>query len=390
MTRRSFLAAAAAAPALMAAGSALAQGGAKRRACIIGDTKEGGYGHSLHVAFALRPDVEVVALADPDEAGRTKAAAEAKAARTYADYREMLAKEKPDLVVVGPRFTGRHREYLLASAEVGAHGFMEKPLADNLADADAMVQAIEAKNLKWAMAFNFHVLPIIQHARKMVVEEGLIGEILEMRGRGKEDHRAGGEDLLVLGTHICDLMRMFAGDPQWCFANITANGKPATKADIREATEPLGPIAGDSVRATYGFDGGVQGYFASTKSDEGNAGRWGLDIYGSKGILTMRMDAPKPVFVLRDPSWAPGAKDAKWEELPGVPDAPTQPDREHRNAPIIDDLMAAIQEDRRPIVSMQDGRASLEMLQAVYESHIQGAPVKFPLEPRTHPLTRWG
>lgn len=386
VSRRRFLAASLAAPAVAAGWSAYGAAEGKYRACIIGHTGEGDYGHSLHLAFATRPDVEVVGLADPDEAGRAKHAAEAKAARTYADYREMLDKEKPDLVVVAPRQTPRHREYLLAAAEVGAHGFMEKPLADNLADADAMVEAVEAKGLKWAIAFNFRVLPIIAHARKLVVEDGLIGDILELRTRGKEDHRAGGEDLLVLGTHLFDLMRYFMGDPEWCFADVTVEGKPARKEDAREATEPLGPVVGDRLHAMYGFKNGIKGYFASTKSAEGGGGRWGMDIYGSKGVVSIRQDVAMPVHVLLDSTWSPGGRESKWEPLPDAPDAPTQPDAAHRNAPITNDLIAAIEADRIPAVSIQDGRWSLEMIQAVYASHLHRAPVTFPLQQREHPL----
>jgi len=62
----------------------------KYRACIIAATGQGDYGHSLHMVFGLRPDVEIVGLADPDETARRARAAEAGAARTHADYREML------------------------------------------------------------------------------------------------------------------------------------------------------------------------------------------------------------------------------------------------------------------------------------------------------------
>ena len=49
---------------------------------------------------------------------------------------------------------------------------------------------------------------------------------LEFRGRGKEDSRGGGEDLWVLGSHIIDLIRVFGGDAQWCFATVTSEGRP--------------------------------------------------------------------------------------------------------------------------------------------------------------------
>ena len=73
------------------------------------------------------------------KAARAKHAKEAGVERTYADYREMLEKERPDLVAVGPRHTVKHRDYLLACAEVGAHGFIEKPFCDDLAKGDEMV-----------------------------------------------------------------------------------------------------------------------------------------------------------------------------------------------------------------------------------------------------------
>src|SRR6185295_18016683 len=76
---------------------------------------------------------------------------------------------------------------------------------------------------------------------------GLIGQLMEVRTRGKEDHRAGGEDMMVLGTHCMYLMRMFAGDPLWCTARVTQDGRDITVADRRAATEPLGPVAGDTI-----------------------------------------------------------------------------------------------------------------------------------------------
>src|SRR5258706_15964284 len=80
------------------------------RAAIIGCTGQGDYGHSLDSAFSGFEHVEVVGLADPDDAGRSRSAQRAKAQRQYSDYRQMLAKERPDLVVVAPRWSERHFE----------------------------------------------------------------------------------------------------------------------------------------------------------------------------------------------------------------------------------------------------------------------------------------
>lgn len=391
LNRREFIAASSA---IAAAATARAATGRKYKACIIGDTRQGGYGHAIEYAFAMRDDVATVALADPDEAGRAQRAQAVGVERTYADYREMLEKERPDLVAVGPRWTVNHRDYLLACAEVGAHGFIEKPFCDDLAHGDEMVAAVDAKNLKWAIAYNFRGMPLVQHAWKLVCEEGLIGTVLEARGRGKEDHRAGGEDLIVLGAHVLDMMRFFmGGSPAWCAADVTVEGRAAGPADVREATEPLGPIAGDRVHAMYGFQGGSVGYFDSMKNPDGNGGRFGIDIYGSRGVVSIRVsrgDDAVRVFWFDDSSWAPGADGAvHWKPLPDAPVVEIRDLQRERNRIVTDDLIAAIEEDRRPAFSVHDGLASWEMTQAVFESCVRGGRVTLPLEDRTHPLKRW-
>ncbi len=356
------------------------------KACVIGDTKQGGHGHNLHMVWGAREDVAVAGLADPDAKGREKHAAEAKAARTYADYREMLEKEQPDLVSIGPRWSVRHQEYLEACAAVGAHGLIEKPIAADLAEADAMVAAADAKGLKWAIAYNFRATPVYQHARRLILEQGLIGEVLELRARGKEDRRSGGEDLIVLGTHVFDMMIDLIGRPQWCVSDIQVEGRKATAADIREATEPLGLVIGDSIQAAFGFAGGVHGYFSSQKNPDGNGGRWGLDIYGTKGIVTIRLTEIPQIHWMRSPSWSPGKQGAQWEALPGMPAMAYKNSHVERYAPIIDGLIEAIEKGGEPNVSLRDGLHAHEMIQAVFASHVSGRRVALPLAARAHPL----
>lgn len=392
MNRRHFLAQTAAA-AVLTAGAAQgpARESSKRyRACVIGDSGRGRYGHDLHLVWTLRDDVDVVALADPDESGRAEHARQAGAERLYADYREMLDKERPDLVAIGPRWTIHHKEYLLACAEAGAHGIIEKPLTPDLAEADEVLAAMDAKNLKWSIAFNFRASREIAHARKMLFEEKLIGDILEVRARGKEDRRSGGEDLVVLGIHLFDTMIHFLGRPTGCAARILVDGRPATAVDVREATESLGPIVGDTIHAMFEFPGGIPGYFASVKNTENFPGRWGINVYGTQGIATMRMGPVPQVAYIEEPSWAPAGKDSVWKRLPDSPNVEArEPAKVAHYAPIIDDLINAIAEDRQPAVSLRDGLNATEMIQAVFEAPLHGGRVAMPLEQRTHPLLRW-
>ncbi len=385
ISRRKFMAAAAIG--ITAARSAPAASEVHRyKACIIGDTPRGGYGHSLHMVFALRPDVAVVGLADPEEAGRARRAAECGAQRTYADYREMLEKERPDLVAIGPRWTVNHREYVEACAEIGAHGLIEKPLCVDLQEADAMLGTVTAKNLKWSIAFNMRATPTIEHVRKLVFEEGLIGDILEMRGRGKEDHRSGGEDLVVLGPHVFDLMTWFMnGLPRWCFADILHEGRPASPADVREATEQLGPVVGDTLYAVFGFINGVVASFASVKNAGGRMSRFGIDLCGTRGVVAIRLGSVPDVVWLDTPLWNEG----RWKPLPDAPHfALADPARETCK-PIVDDLILAIEEDRAPEINLKHGRNALEMVQAIFSSHALDSRVSLPLSQRVHPLITW-
>ncbi len=382
MSRRTFLAGAAAVGAWSAAAGT--RGEARRwRACVIGDYDRGGYGHEMHRLWRLRDDIDVVALAEPHVQARAHYAEESGAQRTYSDYREMLAAEKPDLVAIGPRWTVNHKEYLLACAEAGAHGVLEKPLTPDLAGADEAIAALDAKGLKWTMAFNFRASPVVRHAQQFVADGG-IGRLLEIRARGKEDARSGGEDLIVLGVHEFDLMRYFAGDPQWCEAQVLTEGRPVTPSDVREATEPLGPIVGDTIHAQWGFADGVRSYFASVRGAEGGGTRWGVDVYGTKGVISIRMAQVPLVHWVASETWT-----GERQPLPGAPEVALPDGPVGHYKPIVDDLIESIEQDREPFTSVQAGRAAHEFIQAVWETQVSGGRVTMPLVERTHPLERW-
>lgn len=196
---------------------------------------------------------------------------------------------------------------------------------------------------------------------------------------------------MVLGTHIMDLMRFFADDPQSCFAQVRANGRPVTKGNVRDGAEGIGPLAGDEIQAMYRFGGTTMGYFATLRARHGASERYGLEIRGSKGILTTTMGAFPDVGFVEDPSWQPGRSKAPWKRISseGIdkPEPVADPSHHYGNRLIALDLIRAIETDSRPKGSMYDGRAALEMILAVYESHRQNAPVPLPLGHRKHPLS---
>jgi predicted dehydrogenase len=360
------------------------------RVAVIGRTGKGDYGHGLDVVWKALDNVEVVAVADEDDKGRAAAADRTGAKRAYADYRTMLDKEQPQVVSVAPRWLDCHRDMVVACARAGASVLLEKPMARSPAEADEMVTACETHHVKLAVAHQTRHSPRLKHVRELI-DDGKLGDLLELRGRGKEDSRGGGQDLMVLGTHVFDLMRFLAGDARWCFARVTQDGKPVGKDDVQEGGEGMGPTAGDRITALYGFDGGVQGTFATHRARNGAGARFGLHVYGSKGVLTLTTGSLPAAWFLDDPSWSPGQSKAEWQEVTsaglGKPEPLKDDGLASGNVWIARDLIAAIEEDRQPLGGMYDGRAALEMIFAAYESHRLGAPAELPLKTRKNPLT---
>lgn len=366
------------------------------RVAVIGRTGRGNYGHGLDVVWQQISNVQIVAVADENEAGRVAAQKRLGAKNAYADYRDMLKKERPQIVSVADRHLDQHRDMVVACAEAGANMFLEKPMCRTLQEADEMVAACERHHVKLAIAHQTRYSPRVQRIKDMIAA-GDLGEILELRGRGKEDVRVGGQDLMVLGTHIMDLMRFIAGDARWCFARVSMAGKeratPIAKGDIREGGEGMGPIAGDHIVAQYGFDKGIVGTFASQKSTrpQGVADRFGLAILGSRGIIQLTTGSLPAAYFLPDPSWFPGRSRAQWQEITsagvGKPETLKDGGLGQGNVWIVQDLIEAIAKDRQPKGSVYDARGALEMIMAVYDSQRVRNVVELPLKNRRHPLT---
>jgi predicted dehydrogenase len=350
------------------------------RVAVVGRTGRGNYGHGIDVVWKLFPNTRIVAVADDNAAGLAAAAARLGNPARYADYREMLRQEKPDIVAVAPRWVDCHHDMVIAAAEAGAHVYMEKPMARTLAEADRMIEACERAGVKLAVAHQMRISPILDFARQRLAE-GMLGQLQEMRGRGKEDRRAGGEDLMVLGTHVMDLMRQFAGNPLWAAGRVTAGGREATRADVRDGPEGLGPIAGDEIAGTFAFSSGVMGYFGSRRSPEVSGVRYGLHLYGTEGVMSIQAGMEPIVHVMKSAKWT----DAPWERLT-LPGNPPPRDTDGANHAIVADLLDAIERNRPPKASGHEVRWTLEMVMAIYEGHRTGARVRLPLKRREHPL----
>ena len=382
MRRRQFLAASAAV-ALQGASTP------RYRVGVIGDSRRGGFGHGIGDVWPVFPQTEVVAVADPDPDGRERARERTGAQKAFADYRELLASVKPDIVSICPRHTDQRAEMVTAAAQAGCHMYLEKPFAGTLEDADRMIEAIGKTGVKVQIAHQMRRSPYTLKALELV-EDGEIGEIHEVRGRGKEDHRAGGEDMVVLGSHIFDMTRAFLGNPLWVLAEVTSGGKPLSFDHLREPTEPVGPVAGRQVSAMFSFGEGRHAYFGTKQSSQTHPWRFGTHIYGAKGRIFLPNEIygkGSEAYILRSPAWVPrGGRE--WELI--EPEHRSFGEERHltANALMVEELLAAIENGSEPSCNGEAGRWTVEMTQGVYASQLSRSVVEFPLQDRVHPLER--
>jgi predicted dehydrogenase len=281
---------------------------------------------------------------------------------------------------------------VLAAVESGARGiYIEKPFCRTPAEADELVAACERRKVRLAVAHRNRWHPVLPVTQKLIAD-GLIGRVLEIRTRGKEDQRGGSLDLWVLGSHLLNLAAVFAGKSLACSATVLQNGKAVTRSDVKQGDEGVGPLAGNEVHARFETASGIPVFFDSIANAGVHAAGFSLQIVGTKGVFDLRIDseplahfrAGNPFQPVKEPqAWVPITtggigKLEPIENLGRLMSAHVVAGR---------DLIAAIRENREPLCSARDGAAAVEMICAVFESHrFGGARMILPLKTRQNPL----
>jgi predicted dehydrogenase len=388
MNRRSFIAVLPASLATLQASEAK-----KLRVAIIGHTGRGNYGHGLDTLWLKIPETQMVAVADADPKGLAAAQKKLSLARGFADYRQMLTEVKPDIVAVGPRHVDQHRDMILAAIQAGVRGiYVEKPFCRNLQEADEIISACEQAGTKLAIAHRNRQHPVLPVVAKLI-QDGLIGRVLEMRGRGKEDARGGSLDLWVLGSHIVNLACYFGGDPIACSAVVKQDGHLLTKSDLKAGDEGIGLLAGNEVHARYELAKGLTLYFDSIQHAGVKEAGFGLQMIGTQGIIDFRIDEEPLAQFLPGNPFQPSASPRAWIPITTAGVGKPEPIAglgykvsSHEVAGR--DLIAAIQTNSTPLCDAWQGRQTIEMISAVFESHrFGGKRVSFPLATKVNPLT---
>ncbi|AMY09627.1 putative oxidoreductase YcjS [Luteitalea pratensis] len=363
------------------------------RVALIGHSGQGDYGHGVDRVWAQIRGARVVAIADADPAGLAAAGQRTGGVRGFADYRAMLAEVKPDVVAVCPRHAHEHRDMIVGALDGGARGvYVEKPFVRTCAEADQVVALARRTGTSLAVAHRNRYHPALPVLQKYLAD-GTLGRILEIRARGKEDQRGGGQDLWVLGGHLFNVATLFTGAPTACSATIQQQGHPATRSDVHEGDEGVGLIAGDEVHARFDTQRGIPIFYDSKKALGSAAAGFGLQIFCERGVVDLRMDIEPLVHVREGHPFIPDTTPRAWIPLtsagPGVPETvPGLSKRILDHVAAVEDLLACLGSGREPLCGPTPASETVEMTQAVFASFAAGGPVTMPLTTRTWPLTR--
>jgi predicted dehydrogenase len=245
--------------------------------------------------------------------GRDQAAVAAAAARLgwpawETDWKRLVQRDDVDLVdVCTPGDT--HAEIAIAALEAGKHVLCEKPLANTVAEAEAMAEAAAraaTRGVRSMVGFTYRRVPAIGLARQLVAE-GRLGEIRHVRAQYLQDwiadptapmswrlqkERAGSGALGDIGAHIVDLTQHITGQRLTGVSAlletfVKERPLPASEGSLSGvAGQGTGRVTVDDAAVFLGrFDGGALATFEATRFALGRKNAIRIEVNGSRGSL---------------------------------------------------------------------------------------------------------
>jgi predicted dehydrogenase len=201
----------------------------------------GGNISQVHADAVTGLDANVAAVADIDPGARERFAHDY-GANSYEDYEEMLAVEDLDCAVVGVP-NGLHADCAVAALENGVHAFVEKPLANDLANAERVQEAEAESDATVMVGFMEPFRPSIETARRKA-ESGELGDVYDVnveyvRQRGipqigswfTDKRMAGGGCVIDIGVHMLDMALYVLGLPDIETVSATTSANFGTKEE---------------------------------------------------------------------------------------------------------------------------------------------------------------
>ncbi|MCU1531514.1 MAG: oxidoreductase domain protein [Arthrobacter sp.] len=333
------------------------------------------------------PAFEQKVLVGRDAAGVAEAAGKYGWAESSTDWRSVIARDDIQIVdICAPGFL--HAEIAIAALAAGKHVLVEKPLANTLAEAEAMAAAAKSarsKGVKSMIGFNYRRVPALALARELIAE-GRLGTVRHVRAAYLQDwlvdpespmtwrlkkETAGSGALGDIASHAIDQVLFLLGD------QVTeVSGRLHTFTSHRPGAHgPEEVTVDDAAWATLTLASGAVASVEVSRVATGQKNSLKLEIYGDKGSLLFDLedlnelgflDATLPVreqgfrrILVNEPvhpyleAWWPQGHVLGWE---------------HSFTHEIRDFLVAIGSGTQPSPSFEDGLAVQRILAAVEES----------------------
>ncbi len=296
-------------------------------------------------------------------------------AREYTDYREMLAREQPQLVAIATE-SGKHAQIALDCMEAGCHVIIEKPIALSLADADRILAKAKEKQVKVCACHQNRFNKSIQKIRE-ALEKGRFGKLFygtahirwnrsyeyyaraKWRGTWEQD----GGALMNQCIHNIDLLRWMMGDEIVEVCGMTDR----MNHDYIDA-EDFGIALVRFQNGTYGVIEGTTDIFPKNLEET-------LYLFGERGTVKAGGNSVNIIEEWNFADYIDDPQEVKrcfHENPPNV--------YGYGHTPLYADMIAAIREDRQPYVDAEAGRRALELVLAIYQSAAEGKTVRLPLQ----------
>ncbi|MBU4346184.1 MAG: Gfo/Idh/MocA family oxidoreductase [Candidatus Omnitrophica bacterium] len=314
---------------------------------------------------------EVVCLCDIIE-GRVKEMAEKFALEKVdltRDWRQVVKRKDIDCVFVNtPNYL--HEEMAVGVARHKKHILVEKPITISLKAAENMIRAAQRAGVFLMVEQTQRFDPVHQAAKK-VLDSGILGRIHNIRGRighagpeywseGQADwyydkKKSGGGCMVDIGVHIADLV---------CWFKVSKVAEVFARMQTLEKKIPVD----DNATVLLRFEDGTKGEFEcswTTRPYEVLT-----YVYGEKGKLTTSIGSKQPVAVtLAKTASGEDPNCMLKEELPEI-----GPGGGWENA--VHYFIDCIQRKEKPFVSGEEGRETIKVILAAYESNKCGKWVK--------------
>ena len=334
----------------------------------VGIVGAGIIGDAHATAISQLDDQYVVAIAEPTDQLREDFAAKFSVETKYKSWEELVADDRLDVVYIGTP-NDLHLPIAVAAMESGKHVICEKPLARNLDEGKAMAQAARRTGKQLHVALNHRFMSGNQKV-KQLLDEGTIGRPFlalstfignEFERMNNPDNwkgtreKAGGGAVIDNGTHLIDLLRWWLGDA----VAVTARcGRLLVTADNKEE---------DTAALAIEFAGGALAELSLTFSARYSAWPSGYigaairnEIYASDGSIRVGGDEPVVIVVGKN---TPLTRMEQSQIATGMPSS------------LQVHFADCIRGNAEPIVTVQDGVAALEIVDAAYRSAETGRRV---------------